>query len=135
MTSKEVTIDIEGRSVVIPRNTLTHCNTLYIQKWLDWSDGNKPLKNENNDIHLEYWMDAESGRFKMNDNFMLFSVGKRDCAGRSLAMRSLYAMFALFLLKYKLVAPNDDPGAIVLKQEWGIVLQTPHIGIKVDWRG
>jgi len=134
MTSKEVTIDIEGRSVVIPRNTLTHCNTLYIQKWLDWSDGNKPLKNENNDIHLEYWMDAESGRFKMNENFVLFSVGKRDCVGRSLAMKSLYAMFALFLLRYKLVAPGNDPEAMEIEQIMTPVMQTKSKGINVERR-
>merc|ERR1712061_673421 len=108
MTTEDVSIEVEGKNIVIPKYTLMHSNTIYIHLWLDWNDGNKPLSKENNDIHLDYWLDAETGRFKMNDNFVLFSVGKRDCVGKSLAMKSLYAMFALFLLRYKFVAPDTD---------------------------
>ena len=134
MTTENITMDIEGKNVVIPKDTLLQSNTLYIQKWTDWNDGNKPLKEENNDIHLEYWLDAKSGKFKMNENFVLFSVGKRDCVGRSLAMKSLYAMFAIFLLKYRFVAPNNDPLAMEIKQEWSVVLQTKSKGINVEPR-
>ena len=74
--------------------------------------GNKPLKTENQEIHLEYWLDAETGEFKMNDNFILFGLGKRDCVGRRLAMKSLYAIFAPFLLLYKFVAPSNNAEAM-----------------------
>ena len=133
-TTEDVTIELEGNMVVIPKYTLLHPNTLYIQKWTDWNDGNKPLKEENNDIHLEYWLEAETGRFKMNDNFVLFSVGKRDCVGRSLAMKSLYAIFAMFLVRYKFVAPNNDPDAIEIKQKWSLTLVTESLGINVERR-
>ena len=134
MTTENMTIDIAGKKVVIPKYTLMQSNTLYIQKWTDWSDGNKPLEKENNDIHLEYWLDAETGKFKMNDNFVLFSVGKRDCVGRSLAMKSLYAIFAIFLLKYRFAAPNNDPKAMVIEQKWSAVQQTKSKGINVEPR-
>ena len=134
MATEDVVIEVEGKNVVIPKYTLLHSNTLYIQKWLDWNDENKPLQKENDDIHLEYWLDAETGKFKMNDNFVLFSVGKRDCVGRSLAMKSLYAMFALYLLRYRFVAPNGDPEAMEIVQKWSGVLQTKSKGIKVELR-
>ena len=134
MTTEDVTVDVDGRNMVIPKYTLLYSNALYIHRWLDWNDENKPLKEENNDIHLEYWLDAESGKFKMNQNFVMFSVGKRDCAGRSLAMKSLYALFAIFLLKYKLVAPNDDPEGMEIEQEWSLTLMTKPMGINVERR-
>ena len=86
------------------------------------------------DIHLEYWLDAETGRFKMNDNFVLFGVGKRDCVGRQVAMLSLYAMFALFLQQYKFVAPNNDPDAIDIQRKWGLVWEVQPAGINVELR-
>ena len=133
-TTDDVTIEVEGKQMVIPKWTVLYPNVLYIQKWTDWNDGNKPLERVNEDIHLEYWLDAETGKFKMNENFVLFGVGKRDCPGRSLAMKSLYAMFALLLLRYKFVAPNNDPGAMEIKQKWSLVLQTESMGINVEFR-
>ena len=133
-TTEDVTIEVKGNKMVIPKWTSLYPNMVYIHKWTDWNDGNKPLEKENNDIHLEYWLDAETGKFKMNENFVLFGVGKRDCAGRGLAMKSLYAMFALFLLRYEFVAPNNDPDAMEIKQKWSIVLWTPQLGINVKQR-
>merc|ERR1712241_1283910 len=105
--------------MVVPKWTVLHPNIFYMSKWTDWRNG-KSLAEENNALHLEYWLDAETGKFKMNDRFMVFSVGKRDCVGRSLAMKSMYAMFALFLQRYRFVAPGNDPTAIDVKQEWGL---------------
>jgi len=133
-TTEEVTIEYEGKKTVIPKGTVCHQNNLYISRWSDWNDGNKPLKNKNDDIHLEYWLDPETGAFKMDEKWVGFGVGRRDCAGRSLAMKSLYATFALFLLRYQFVAANDDPDAMDLQQKWGLVPLTPHIGVEVKFR-
>ena len=132
-TTKDVSIEVEGKKVVIPKWTVLHQNNIYISKWSDWNDGNKPLQRENNDIHFEYWLD-ETGKFKMNDMFVGFGVGKRDCVGRGLAFKSLYAMFAIFMLRYKFVAPNNDPDAMEIKQTFGIVPNTLPLGIQVELR-
>ena len=133
-TIEDVSIEVDGKKVVIPKYTLLYPNVLYIQRWLDWNDGNRPFKTENQDIHLEYWLDAKTGKFKMNDNFILFGLGKRDCVGRSLAMKSLYAIFALFLLRYKFVAPSNKPEAMQIKQNVGLGLMTVPMGIHVELR-
>ena len=131
---EDMVIGVEEKNIVIPKGSVLHPNIYYISRWMDWNDRNKPLKKENTAIHLEYWLDAESGEFRMNDNFMVFSVGKRDCVGRSLAMKSLYAMFALFIQRYKFVAPNNDPDAMEIKQRWSLVLCTEAMGINVQSR-
>ena len=133
-TTEDVSIEVNGKMVVIPKWTVLHPNIYYIQKYTDWNNGNKPLERENKEIHLEYWLDAESGKFKMNENFINFSAGKRDCVGRKLAMKALYAEFALFLLRYKFVAPNNDPDAMDIKQSWGLGLVTEPLGINVEFR-
>ena len=64
-----------------------------------------------------------------------FGVGKRDCAEKSLAMKALYAIFGLFILKYKFIAPNNDPDGIQIKQKFGFVSEIhPAIGVNVQMR-
>ena len=40
------------------------------------NDNNKLLNEESNWIYLEYWINDKDGKFKMNDNFILFGVGR-----------------------------------------------------------
>ena len=132
-------VDIDGKKMVIPKYTICHQNTYFMHKYLDWNDGNKILKKENNDIHLEYWLKDDGGngnkKFKMNDNFILFGVGKRECVGMSLAMKSIFAVFGLLMAKYKFKAKNNDPNGMDIKQEWGLTLTVePPVGIIVEKR-
>ena len=53
---------------------------------------NRILKQENSEIHLEYWLyDDGNGnkQFKINHDLVLFGVGERDCVERSLAMKAM----------------------------------------------
>ena len=94
MIYQDHTIDIDGRKMVIPKYTIVHQNTYYIHRYLDWNDTGKVHKEENNCVHLEYWLD-DDGKFKMNDHLLSFVVGARGCIGQSVAMKALYAMFGL----------------------------------------
>ena len=133
-TTKKHNINVNGKEYVIPAGCFCHQNTYYMQKYLDWANHNKPLNEENNDIHLEYWLD-ENGKFKMNQNFILFGVGKRDCVGKGLAMKAIFAMYGILLQKYKFSAPNNDPNSINIKQRWGLVQKIdPPIAILVTKR-
>ena len=88
----------------------------------------------NNEIHLEYWLNDDN-KFKMNENFISFGVGKRDCVGKSLAMKSMFAVFGLLIPKYKFKAQNDNPNGMNIKQKWGLTLIVdPPIGIYVEKR-
>ena len=66
----------------------------------------------------------------------MFGVGKRDCIGKSLALKAMYAIFGLMIPKYKFNAPNDDPNQMNIKQIWGafILPVDPPIGIRVTKR-
>ena len=132
MTTKKHIIDIDGKTMVIPKKTMIHQNTYFMQKYLDWNDGNKVLTKENNEIHLEYWLN-EQGKFKKNENFVLFGVGKRDCVGQGLALKAMYAMFGLMINKYKFIPESDNQ--VNIQQKWGLILGiNPPIGIRVQRR-
>ena len=107
-----------------------------MHKYLDWNDNDKILKEENNSIHLEYWLNKENeNKFKMNDNFNIFGVGKRDCLGQSLAIKAMYAIFGLMINNYKFRAQNDKPDEMNIKQVWGLSLAIePPIGLLVEHR-
>ena len=133
ITHKNHVIEIDGEKIVIPNKTTLHSNIYYMHKYLDWNDTNnhKVFEAENNEIHLEYWLNEEN-KFKMNDNFVSFGVGKRNCVGQSLALKAMYAIFGLMIIKYKFSAPHNE---MVIKQGWDFVIKVdPPIGIKIDER-
>ena len=139
MTNRDHIIEIEGKKVVIPRFTIAHQNTYFIHKHLDWNDENKILKEENDKFHLEYWLyvaDDGKKKFKVHDNFVMFGVGRRDCVGRSLALKAMYAILGLLMIKYKFSAENDNPNGMNIKQVWGatVLHVDPPIGICVHKR-
>ena len=127
-------LEVGGKRVVIPKWTVCHSNALYIQKWTDWKNGNKALNAENNSVRLEYWLDDHL-KFKMNDNLVVFGFGRRDCAGKSLALKTLYAVFGIMMTRYSFIAPHGDPDAMHIRQSFGLVLSVnPPIGIRVQQR-
>ena len=138
MTYRDHIIEVNGNKMVIPEHMTCFQNSHFMHKFVDWNKGNKILKSENNDIHLEYWLyDDEDGnkKFKMNDNFVLFGVGKRNCVGQSLVMKALYVIFGLMMTNYQFSAKNDDPDAMNIKQKWSLVSTVyPPIGIQISRR-
>ena len=99
------------------------------------ANNKKVLNEENNEIHLEYWLSEQGGKFQMNDNFTLFGVGKRDCPGQSVAIKSMYSIFGLMINNYKFIAEHDAPDEMNIKQIWTIVLAIdPPIGLQVELR-
>eukprot|EP01084_Bolivina_argentea_P277388 473543_1 len=131
-TTREHLVHIDGKPMVIPKDCLVHCNTFYMHKHVDWTN-NKQIKTENNDIHLEYWLDSNK-KFLFNEKFLLFGVGKRDCVGRKLAMKELFAIYGEFVTKYKFSAPNNDLHAIDMTQSFGLVMHTKHTAIQIQKR-
>ena len=108
-------IEIDDERMVIPKNTICHQNQYFMHKYMDWNDDNNILAEENNKIHLDYWSDKD-GKFKSNDNFNGFGVGKTDCPGQSLAIKSMYSTFGLLMSNYKFKAENDAPNEMNVKQ-------------------
>eukprot|EP01084_Bolivina_argentea_P299706 516630_1 len=134
VTNDNCQLQIDGQMFNFPKYSILQSNTYYMHRFVDWNNG-KPLKYDNKALHLEYWLDSDN-KFRMNDNFVLFGLGKRNCPGQALAMRQTYAIFGLLMTKYKFIAPNDDPQSIDIQQTFstGISEIYPQIEIKIKHR-
>ena len=113
-TSHDVSVEVEGRCVCIPAGTTLHSSNTLMHRWRDWSERGQDalLEHADMEVHLEYWLDAESNKFKMNRKLTLFGVGGRDCPGQRVAMSAMYALMALMMCRYRFVAQNADPDSI-----------------------
>eukprot|EP01084_Bolivina_argentea_P303021 523114_1 len=115
-----------GKTIMLSKGDTIHYNVYYIMKKILWGNTKQIVPNiyefENNDIHLEYWLDSKTKKFVKNDNFVGFGSGKRNCPGQNLAIKSIYAFLGLLLTKYKFVAQNNDPNSIDIKHQWGMVM-------------
>ena len=120
---------------VIPKGSTVNLNLAYMhyynrQKWTIDND-----QDDEKEIYLDNWLvyDGDKIIFKNRKDVFPFSVGSRDCVGRSLAMRLLYSIFATFILKYKLDKYDDNfeikikhttGGTHRVDTDCGIVLKT-----------
>ena len=80
-----------------------------------WNLDNNPMK-----LNLNYWIKTDKNDEKIikyinNKNSMPFSCGKRSCIGQSLANKECQAFLATLLLKFKIIAKNNDPNNIKLQ--------------------
>eukprot|EP01084_Bolivina_argentea_P220110 373088_1 len=120
------TAQIKIREYVIPKNGilvpyLYHCNK-YDKKWI------YPA----HELHLNNWLDS-NGKFKMNELFVAFSTGKRDCIGKAFAKNYLCAFVANLLLKYQFKAKNDQDFEIKQRAHFMLVIDG-EIGLRVTKR-
>ena len=95
----------ETQHYVIPKGTTVALNLAYIH----FKDKEKWGKDEA-EICLDNWLEYDGDKviFKNRKDVFPFSVGSRDCVGRSLAMRLLYSVFATIILKYELDKYDDN---------------------------
>eukprot|EP01084_Bolivina_argentea_P280455 479634_1 len=117
--------DIEYDKFILPKNSFFILNHIAINKY-SWND----TTYSDNEMKLENWLD-ENGKFTMNPQFITFGSGKRDCMGRPIAMKNLYAIFATLIMKYKFINPNSDK-LMDIQQKWGALrIINPEKGLKV----
>eukprot|EP01084_Bolivina_argentea_P119414 211728_1 len=99
--------------------------------WINKTNG------KSDDINLKLWLDI-NGKFKANlnkDKMLTFGVGKRNCAGQHLGIRSLSVIFAKWILLYKFSLPDNMENDITIGQTFHFsMLVDPKIPIKVQKR-
>merc|ERR1712129_181793 len=140
---KEVEIELFNEKLqknvkyVIPKDSVILGDLTSMNKkdkyWRDQMDD--PYK-----LNIDAWLD-ESGKFKsksgkLGPNMVSFGVGKRNCAGQSLAKRSLYSMFACLVLRYRFKLPDGVKAEDVkMTQEYFITQRLkPQVGLVVEKR-
>ncbi len=67
-----------------------------------------------NEFYVEHFIDDKNGHFKVNKNFVIFGVGKRNCIGQSLAIKELFVILSHMLHRYKFSVPPQE------KDNWKI---------------
>eukprot|EP01084_Bolivina_argentea_P047801 88118_1 len=92
----------------IPKGSTIHYNISWIQRYsMNEKWKNKMIENNVNGICLENWLD-EYNRFKMNDSFIAFGLGKRNCLGMQFAKNEIFIVLGFILLNYKIgICEND----------------------------
>ena len=60
-----------------------------------------------NEFYLDHFINDENNHFKLNKNFVVFGVGKRNCIGQSLAIKELFVILSHILNRYKFSIPKD----------------------------
>ncbi|XP_018428477.1 PREDICTED: cytochrome P450 2C5-like [Nanorana parkeri] len=99
-TPHEATQDVTFRGYFIPKGTIVVtclCSALKDEAYFQ-----KPFE-----FYPEHFLDEE-GNFKQNDAFIPFSIGKRSCAGKTLAKIELFLFFTSIFQNFTFQAP---PGA------------------------
>ena len=87
---------------IIEKNSLIYPNLSYLLL----NDKNVWNKSDDGmDLHLDYWLTTDTKGNKIfvnNKNSIPFSVGKRDCLGKLLAIKEMQAFFGNLLLQYQI---------------------------------
>lgn len=86
-------------------------------------------------LNLDYWL-KNDGKFHNNQNILPFGAGARQCPGQTLAIKEIFAFFGNLLLRYELIAQNNDPNSIDIKYTFGEITATvkPAIPVQIKKR-
>ena len=139
---KNININSVEYNYIIPKYSYIEPNLPYLHRKNTnaWNLGAGINTSDNKEgaamLNLNYWLekDANKVRFVVNHNSLPFSLGKRECLGQSLAKKELFAFLANLLLRYKLIAPNNDASSMNIQYTFNqtvTVVDPPmHVVIK-----
>eukprot|EP01083_Nonionella_stella_P023808 65837_1 len=120
----------DGQRIRIPARTSVLTNMDYIHIY---NTNDKNWKHKADDtLCLENFLD-EGGHFKMNESFVVFGVGRRDCVGRQLALKEIQYIVGFILMHYQL---SLDEEVDILKHRKpnipATMFMSPSIGVRVQ---
>ena len=124
---------------IIPKNSQIEANMTFMSMYDKniWSLNGNDTKVPNLDYWLKYDKEKKDVKFKSNNkNMIVFSVGKRNCMGQSLAMKQLLLFFGNLILNYKILAPKNDPQSMDIRfYYFGLATSVePQIPVQIEPR-
>eukprot|EP01084_Bolivina_argentea_P277844 474493_1 len=128
---KDYWITVNGNKYKIPKHTMVLTNVDYIHIH---NKNNEHWKHVDGDkIHLDNFLSDDKTKFVMNESFVGFGVGRRDCVGRMVAMKEIQYILAYLLMNYKisLDKPIDDV-IKYRKPNLSTVCMSPVVGVKMQ---
>ena len=131
---------IDNKKYFLPGNSLINTNITYMHRGEDNASKNEHWKNKDcgltmEDICLENWLvpiddkgdDNNNNtnvekkmKFKMNESFINFGYGARDCVGQQLAIKEINLILGYLILNYR-IRPENGNAKYKLKRNFGIV--------------
>ena len=122
--------------IIIPKNSIVSPNIAYANTHSPyWSSYTKT--NPNNPyggLNLDAWLQSDSNgnkSFKINPNFVTFSVGKRNCIGMTLAIKEMQCFFAYIIMNYQLSWNYNTK----INDRWAVIRTiNPEIGMSISKR-
>ena len=124
-----------GKEYKIPKQIFLLTDMNYIHHYN--SNDNNSTWNKSIDgdkIVLENWL-SDDGRFIKNESFVGFGVGRRDCAGRQLAMKEVQYILGYLLMKYEFTLENPESVGNLCQRKKGTfatVFLSPPVGVKIQ---
>ena len=94
-------VDVQVGSHVIPKNTMIFPNLHRITR-------NPEIFPDPDQFKPERFLNADGTKFVKNDHNIVFSIGKRDCLGKSLALIEFFLFFASLMQNYKFKSVIDE---------------------------
>ena len=82
------------------------------EHWINKNDNkqyNDMIKMD--EINFDFWIQRDNNGkkvFKYNKNLTVFGLGKRDCIGKSIAIKNLYVILACLIMTYKFCIKNKN---------------------------
>ena len=122
--------DNSGERYKIPKNASIKTNVDYVHfdcEHEDWKavDGDR--------ICLENFLNHKQSAFEMNPSFIGFGVGRRDCVGKSLAMKELYFMIGHLLMHYRLSLETPIDNILQHRSPtMGTMFMHPAVAVKIQ---
>ena len=93
----------------IPQNTIIMFNIYY----MEYIQNNFKYPNT---IYLNHFIDEKTNKFKINNNFISFGIGRRNCIGQNIALKQIYIILATIILNgYKFKLSKYDKNYKLLK--------------------
>ena len=124
----------EELEYVIPGGCMVSTNIEYIQRgespYEHWKNKENGLGME--DVCLDNWLikdkekekekdnDIYKVKFKMNESFINFGYGMRDCVGQQLAIKEIHLILGYLIVHYQIKAVNGDV-KFKINRKFGVV--------------